>query len=345
VPRDSLTPADAKGTFPLARPNAWASPCGASVNGAAEPGPDRGLGFEVAHLEANPGPRPRPSHRHDHYQIVWVAAGSGLHVIDWHLYPVRGSTVFFLTPSNLHFWSFRRPAAKAGTSTRQVRWPFRGYVLNFDAAFVASLATHDAQKVLMPGLFGPGRQPALYLDRVQSRALQRVVSSLDAEYRRDEVGSTSAIAAHFQLLLVQLNRFQPAARGSNGSTPGEVLVRQFRVLVDRQFRQRTSLQEYAKRLKVSEGHLNRIVRRHTGTTANNLIHERVLVEAKRALVHLDSNIAEIAASLGFEDPAYFARLFKKDTGQTPRAFRAAFDHALRAHAAVSPHGSATQGSA
>src|SRR5205823_4430440 len=90
---------------------------------------------------------------------------------------------------------------------------------------------------------------------------------------------------------------------------------------------------YAARLRVSEGHLCRIVRKQTGMTASDLIHERVVVEVKRSLVHVEANISDISVSLGYDDPAYFARLFKRSTGQTPSEFRSAFDGELAAQLA------------
>jgi AraC family transcriptional activator of pobA len=107
-------------------------------------------------------------------------------------------------------------------------------------------------------------------------------------------------------------------------------VQRFRILVDGHFWERLSLQRYAATLGVSKGHLNRMVRKQTGMTASNLVQERIVVEAKRMLTHMSTSILDIANSLGFKDPAYFARLFKKRTGQTPKQFKSAFDDTLKA---------------
>jgi AraC-like DNA-binding protein len=56
-------------------------------------------------------------------------------------------------------------------------------------------------------------------------------------------------------------------------------------------------------------------------TAGHLIRQRVLTEAKRALVFTGQPIHEISYDLGFADPSHFARFFRKQTGTTPQAFR------------------------
>ena len=79
--------------------------------------------------------------------------------------------------------------------------------------------------------------------------------------------------------------------------------------------------DYASLLHVTPGHLNDTLRLQTGRTATTLIHERIILEAKRALFHTPLSIKEIGYSLGFDDPAYFHRFFKRLTGTTPLDFR------------------------
>ena len=73
-------------------------------------------------------------------------------------------------------------------------------------------------------------------------------------------------------------------------------------------------------LNISPKHLNRIAQAVAGKTATDVILERVLLEAKKELVLQQKNFNEIAYSLGYDDYAYFSRLFKKKTGETPSAF-------------------------
>ncbi|WP_309085237.1 helix-turn-helix domain-containing protein [Chelativorans sp.] len=78
---------------------------------------------------------------------------------------------------------------------------------------------------------------------------------------------------------------------------------------------------YAEKLGLSPAHLNRIVRRETGASVQELASRHLVRAARRELVFTPTPVQAIAYSLGFQDPAYFNRFFKRQTGMTPGAFR------------------------
>lgn len=86
--------------------------------------------------------------------------------------------------------------------------------------------------------------------------------------------------------------------------------------------ERWSVADYAEALAVTPTHLNRITRAATGDTASHLILNRLIREARRNLVYTNLPVSTIAYALGFEDPAYFSRVYAAATGVSPRAFRA-----------------------
>ncbi len=78
---------------------------------------------------------------------------------------------------------------------------------------------------------------------------------------------------------------------------------------------------YADKLNLSPVYLNEVVKRVTGWSVSNYIRNEVILRAKRLLYHTNLTVKEIASSLGFEDNAYFTRLFTKATGKSPLQFR------------------------
>jgi AraC-like DNA-binding protein len=100
--------------------------------------------------------------------------------------------------------------------------------------------------------------------------------------------------------------------------------REFRLAVERHFRTITSVSDYAKTLHVTADHLGAVVREETGRPPGDIIRERLLLEAKRLLVHTSMNVSEIAYALNFEDPAYFSRFFRRLTEKAPGNFREEF---------------------
>ena len=78
---------------------------------------------------------------------------------------------------------------------------------------------------------------------------------------------------------------------------------------------------YADQLGLSTERLNRMVRAETGLNAQALLHQRLVREACRRLVHVAAPVSRLAFELGFEDPAYFCRFFRRHTGVSPTAYR------------------------
>lgn len=105
--------------------------------------------------------------------------------------------------------------------------------------------------------------------------------------------------------------------------PGESnIIARLQAMIDAEFHSHQTVADYARKLGISPTHLSRIARRATGRPASKLIEERLIREARRNLVYTNLGIATIAYELGYDDPAYFSRVFSRATGMSPREFRA-----------------------
>ncbi|WP_104204385.1 helix-turn-helix domain-containing protein [Billgrantia saliphila] len=168
----------------------------------------------------------------------------------------------------------------------------------------------------------------------QARRLAILIAEIDAEYRQPAPGRDRMLDALVEALAVALARLaEPHALP--GSAPG---VRQrgyehlasFQALIEAQYRQQPGVERFAEQLGMSSAHLNALCRRLADRSALQLLHERLLLEAKRQLTYTNMTISQIADSLGFSEPAYFTRFFKRNTGLSPRDFR------VRQHAGGTP---------
>lgn len=92
-------------------------------------------------------------------------------------------------------------------------------------------------------------------------------------------------------------------------------------LIAAHFREHRPVAFYAERLGLSVSHLNRLSRERLGASVQARMASRLLEAARRDLVFTPTTIQKIAFAMGFQDPAYFNRFFKKMTGMTPGAFR------------------------
>ncbi|WP_447894676.1 helix-turn-helix domain-containing protein [Vreelandella sp. GE22] len=161
-----------------------------------------------------------------------------------------------------------------------------------------------------------------------------LVGQISQEYDRPAPGRRQLLEILAQALAIELERLtlpektSIKSRRSQRSEKGRQHFERFQALVETHYRQQPSIAMLADQLGMSSAHLNLTCRKQAGLSALQLLHERVLLEAKRQLTYTNMTVAEIADSLGFSEPAYFTRFFKRNTAQAPREFRQRQTHLL-----------------
>ncbi|MBX5160718.1 helix-turn-helix domain-containing protein [Rhizobium sp. NZLR8] len=128
-------------------------------------------------------------------------------------------------------------------------------------------------------------------------------------------------SAYIRLILMALwrgdgERSEPRGQGETGS-----ILQRYRQLVEAGFRQHRPISDYAAELGVTAHRLHSICQRALGRSPIQLLHERVVQEAKLRLERSARNIQEISDGLGFRDPTYFSHFFKRKTGLSPAGYR------------------------
>jgi AraC family transcriptional activator of pobA len=115
---------------------------------------------------------------------------------------------------------------------------------------------------------------------------------------------------YFKIFLIYLTRTLDENFPSTEQSRETELVKSFMELLDKNFKEKKMVAEYAAQLLVTPNYLNRIVKKITGFSAGHQIRQRVVLEAKRMGRYSDAGMKEIAYNLGFLDSAHFSRFFK-----------------------------------
>ena len=176
------------------------------------------------------------------------------------------------------------------------------------------------------------REPAfLELDGLPGDAspdfnnLVQLVELLQREFSLERPGRAAALLALGQSIFISLSRLlltaAPVVAMRHERGEDLRLFLKFCDAVEAHFRDHSTLSEYAKRLSITEARLNDICRRVAQRPSKEVVHERVLQEARRLLRFSAVPVSEISYQLGFADPAYFSRFFTKRTGTPPSQFR------------------------
>lgn len=195
-----------------------------------------------------------------------------------------------------------------------------GWVLSL----AADLVNDPRLAGLLAGLAGVQQTRAISLDGSCATAARLGWLMADlASALRDGEGAGPGVLA--QLALILVTSLEAAARADKpgGQSPHSALVARFRALIERHYREHRAIPAYAAALGTTASTLTRATRKLTGQAPADLVHDRLLLEAKRNLAFTGASVAQVAYALGFADPAYFARFFKARTGQTASDFRKA----------------------
>jgi AraC-like DNA-binding protein len=166
--------------------------------------------------------------------------------------------------------------------------------------------------------------PVLALGSEEAAQLQAIAEDVLAEFASCAAWRREMLRARFQTLLLALGRVAQRQRALAAPVmPATSTIARFQALIEERFPSMHRVADYARLLGLTPGHLSDLTKAATGQTASALIDARLVLEAKRLLVHSDAPAAEIAADLGFPDASYFGRFFRRHVAQPPGAFRAA----------------------
>lgn len=99
------------------------------------------------------------------------------------------------------------------------------------------------------------------------------------------------------------------------------IIRQYNFLVDMHFKEKKQVTDYANLLNKSPKTLSNLFGIYKSKSPLRIIHERIVLEARRLLYYTDNSITEIAYELGFDEVTAFSKLFKKITKMTPTKFK------------------------
>jgi AraC family transcriptional activator of pobA len=253
------------------------------------------------------------AHRHAHLsQAFLIASGRGVDRLDDREGEFDAPWLMWVPADTVHAFSFQ-----PGTE---------GFVVSVADDFLATVIRHDPETERLREAADDTFSGAMGLQDEIDLDLSRVFEALHRESSGSYAGSASAAAALIKLLLVGVIRTR-ALRSINGraAEARAGLYRRYRKLVEAHLREDWSISRYATALCITTDRLHAACTEAAGKGPRQILHDRLMLEAKRSLIYTTMTISEIAADLGFTDPAYFSRFFSHRAGVNPTAYREAHD--------------------
>lgn len=241
------------------------------------------------------------SHRHEHHTFVLQEGGYSLTEIDFEEQLINEPSIFYQSPNQVH----------RAIKIEEIEL----YVMVIDTENLSA----DYLKLLQQ--LSPTRPLA-----VGGAALALLQQTFSLCVRFGELPKDQT---HFAILRNSCNalvglfisHYLKAAKPIEKHSRFEMIESAFSTLLEHHFITLKRPSNYAEKLNISVSYLNECVKEITGFSASHQIQQRIILEAKRLLYHSGKSVKEIANELGYEDRAYFSRLFTKATGVTAMQFR------------------------
>lgn len=259
-----------------------------------------------SHISENQSKITKP-HKHNSYLAILFIKGSGRHEIDFNSFEIKPGSIFFLAPGQTHHWELSED--------------IDGYIFSHTADFYDLHYSHNRMHQF-PFFYSIQNTPLLTLEQNKKAIIENLFAKLFDEYLNKKAFQHQLILSYIDLIYIESSRLylddnsQKIIKANSYSEK----FQQFESLLEKNYIKEKSPSQYADWMNISSKHLNRITKNVIDKTASEVIADRIILEAKRRVLHTKNNFSEVAFSLGYEDYAYFSKLFKKASGLTPTEF-------------------------
>ncbi|MCD8260328.1 MAG: AraC family transcriptional regulator [Bacteroides sp.] len=237
------------------------------------------------------------AHRDDYHIFLFIEKGSGKFLIDFQEHAITSGSVYAILPGQVYF-----PASDIEAT---------GWVLAIDSMLVKD----EYQKIFAKSSLLHSR---VNLNEEETKELKRCAEAL---YRRfsPQRGAIQENILHdlFSYYIGIIAEIYHKEFPSPVKNRYASITFDFKNLLSTYYRELKRPSEYASRLNLSSVYLNEAVKKSTGLSASECIQHEIIIQAKRLLYYTPLSIKEITGELGYEDHAYFTRLFTKGSGLSP----------------------------
>lgn len=230
--------------------------------------------------------------------------------VDFSTYVTRQSSLFFVAPNQF------LKIENCGLET--------GYLVFYNQDFYC-IQIHDKEVACDGLLFNNiNNMPLVKVSREDTSFIDYLIQQIQGELELNDVSCDEMIRTYLKQLLIKATRMwksQHMERDLVEQHNDLEFFRKFTLLVDAHYKDKHTVADYADVLAIAPKTLTHRFKRLRLPQPNEVIKNRIILEAKRLLVHTSMTAKEIAHELGYEDPAYFSRQFQIKTGESPSSFR------------------------
>jgi AraC-like DNA-binding protein len=241
-------------------------------------------------------------------KILFARAGSSIQ-IDFKKYDLKKDALFFI---NVNQWYEINVAGNNNSNLIYYNRDFYCVEIHDKEVSCDGILYNNVYEI-----------PVVLLSKEHSTIMQGIIKELIAELNHDESSAEEMLRILLKEIIIKSTRIWKTSHKleSAGDQHEIEFLRKFSQLVELNFKQHHAVSDYADILNITPKALTKRISKYGKATPNDIIKDRIMLEAKRLLAHSDMNVKEVAYELGYDDPAYFNRLFAKVSDIAPAEFR------------------------
>ncbi|GHN02592.1 transcriptional regulator [Cytophagales bacterium WSM2-2] len=245
--------------------------------------------------------------RESSYFIIWNKGAEVSMLVDGIPFRLKKNTIITLTP--VHKFHLEAPHTAV-------------YLFEFNDGFYC-VERHDHEVGCVGYLFyGSQHIPQIKLAKAEELKFDLLLSMFEEEFSTHDNIQGEMLTSLLKRLIITCTRLAKQQQSISNMEPIKFdLIRKYNSLVEIHFRNRHDVSFYASELNKSPKTLSNLFALHKFPTPLDIIHRRIVTEARRYLLFSEQSVKEIAHALGFDEASNFAGFFKSQTGHSPSNFR------------------------
>jgi AraC family transcriptional activator of pobA len=248
---------------------------------------------------------PLPPHRKITFDFLFITKGETIRS--------KGLSEFKILPNQFFFL----PAYQI-TEHRSMSKDIEGYYVHFSLDIFQEESLHNV--INRFSFLDFLSNPIIQVDETSKKRICSQLSNLLDIYSEMCSKDYQLVVFNILSILAEASRFSKEEPTVNKSAAA-YLVNQYKDTLSQKIYQLQKVSEYADVLNVTPNHLNKCVKQITHKTAQELLNEMLIMEAKSLLKYTNLQVAEVAVRLCNQNPSNFSRFFKGQTGLNPKSYQ------------------------
>ncbi|MFY0762321.1 AraC family transcriptional regulator [Metabacillus dongyingensis] len=263
-----------------------------------------------------------PLHSHEFIELVYVVKGEANHVFEGKSYTIRENDVFIINPGEVHTFSLDR-----GGEFEIINCLFLPSLIQ--DSWLKAMGVSQSMDYFFIHPFLDSNERFHHLLNLNDDHFLRIRSLLESMISEFE-GANSCFSTLIRIQLVELlillsriynERKRIPCHVSSVEKESKLLVQRICGYIERHYDQKISIPTICHLFCISPRHLNRLFKQELGKTVIEMAHKIRIEKAKKILIESNEKVLNVAMRVGYDDPAFFSRLFRRVVGCSPGKYK------------------------